>query len=345
MPKFVFAVFAACLLLAPIHPQKKSDLEKSPLRGKIQRIETFRMSFDAAKGWSNRQPWLAENYNADGNTAERTVYQDGKLSSKVVFFYDARGRKIGDDSYSAGLDPTMTVPSKTELILDAAGNTVELKVYARNSPDIVDVSHKFKYDARGNQIERDYGRSGKSVITFDDGNNETSVINYNVEGVIYGKALTEYDEQNRRVKLTLYRDGLFYKDARLRYEISYGYDERGRVVQQITRRFNAEPNVIASHSPEAGKIVFKYDDANRAKEKSTYTADGYLREKSITIADERGNEIGFDCRGFELESCRSILEYQYDDQRNWISKTYQSRDGAGMALKSYFREERIITYY
>lgn len=345
MSKFIFVVCAIFLLFAAVYPQQESDLEKSQLRGKVKSIEAYRVSFDAEKGWANRQLWLTESYNTDGNIIERAVFQDGKISSKTVSFYDARGRQIGNDSYSAALDKTMSAPSKTVLVLDDSGHTVELKVYAMKSPETVDVLHKFKYDSKGNQIERDYGRSGKSVVSFDAGNNETSVTHYNGEGRIYGKTFTEYDAQNRRIKLIIHRDGMFYHDARLRYEISYVYDERGRIIEQITKEFNVEPNVTTSHAPEPGRIVYKYDEARHGKEKSVFTSDGYLKEKSVILSDERGNEIGFDCSDFTLQTCRRVVEYQYDNQGNWISKTSQSRSGAGQPLQPNFREERIFNYY
>lgn len=345
MSKLVCLIFIFCLFYTSAFSQKKSDLEKSAIRGKVKKIESFRMSFDAEKGWVNRQRWLIENFNADGNITERELFQDGQISSKTVSFYDARGRNIGNNSYSAALDKTLSRPSRSELLLDEAGNTIELKIYSRNSPDSVDVLHKFKYDARGNQIERDYGRGGKSVLIFDEKNNPISIVSSNGDGIINGKTFTEYDALNRAVKTIIHRDGMFYKDARLRYEISFKYDDQGRIVERMTKEIDPEPNVIISHAPEPGKTLYKYDDAKRAKQIITYTSDGYLKEKSIVISDERGKEIGFDCSSYELETCRLVLKYEYDSQGNWISKTSQAREVVGLDLKSYFREERVIAYY
>lgn len=346
MLRFLFLTVAVCLFFTPgtVYSQKKSDLEKLQIHGKVKKIETFTSSFDGEKGWTNRLPWITEIYNPDGNTIERIVYQNGQLYNKVVSFYDARGRNTGNDSFSSFLDKTFTVPSKTQFVLDDAGNISELRVFSREDGAKVDILHRFKYDARANQIERDYGASGKSVITFDENNNEIGSINYNGKGAVYGKTSTEYDDRNRKTKLTIYGHGMFYEDARLRYEISYQYDARGRIVEQETKEFNVEPNVSHSHAPEPGKVIYRYDDPKRAKETARYTSDGYLKNKSFTIFDERGNEIGFECVDADLKTCKRMLEYEYDAQGNWTRKTTLGREYIGGAPRPYHAELRSISY-
>src|SRR6476620_7957460 len=106
------------LFSVSVYSQKKTDLEKIEFRGRAKKIQYFNTYLDEQTGWTNRQPWIAETYNSDGNILERIVFQDGEISSKVVSLYDEKGRNVGDDSFSASLDKTLSVPTRTEFVLD-----------------------------------------------------------------------------------------------------------------------------------------------------------------------------------------------------------------------------------
>src|SRR5690242_11147647 len=113
---FLFLIFSLLFSMS-VYSQKKTDLDKVEIKGKAKKIEYFTSSFDEQKGWTNRRPWIAETYNSDGNILERIVFQDGEISSKIVSLYDSNGRNVGNDSYSAFLDKTMSVPTRTEFVL------------------------------------------------------------------------------------------------------------------------------------------------------------------------------------------------------------------------------------
>jgi YD repeat-containing protein len=314
------------------------------IHGKVKKIDYFNVQYDEQKGWINRRPWISEFYNQNGNITERSVFHDNQMSSRVVTHYDAKGRKISDDSYSAFIDKTMTIPLRTELILDNAGRVLETKVFSRNG-DKIDVFHNFKYDERGNQIERNYGTGGRVLAVYDAHNNETSTISYSGTGVVTGRTFSEHDNRRRRVKLVIHTDGMFRKEAVLRFEIRFKYDAKSRIIEKQTFEFNAEPNVTLSHAPEPGKILYIYDDDKKTMETVKYTSEGYVKEKLVTIFDDRGKESGFNCESADFETCKQILKYQYDAQGNWIRKTRSGRRFFGDDLRPYQAEERVISYY
>jgi hypothetical protein len=339
MRKFTLIILGICILfLQTIYSQKKSDLEKLEIHGKVKKIEYFILHFD--NGWSNRKPWIVEIYNTDGNIVERSVFQDGQISSKVVSFYDSRGRNTGNDSFSSFLNKNLSTSSKTELILDAKGNVVTMKVYSALSNDKPDLEYTYKYDTRGNEIERNYGKAiGKSVITFDKNNNKTSEMNYNGEGVVYNKNFTEYNKKNQKTKLSI------YERETLRYEIRYMYDEKDRLSDIETREFNIVPNVHYSHAPEAGKVIYTYDE----KRKISWTTKFLLNEtpipNSTTIFNVQKEEIGFYCENGELTTCKTVFEYVLDARNNLVKKICYGRNFYGDTLRPSWAEERVISYY
>ncbi len=341
MIKFVLtaALVLSLLLLQTVYSQKKSDLEQLQIQGKVKNIEYFYLSFDPSNGWSSRKPWISEFYNTNSNIIERTVFRDGQISSQVISFYDARGRNTGNNSFSSASDIAQKIASREELILDAAGNTVQLNVYSRGGSQI-DLTHTYNYDARGNQTERNYGAAvGKSVMTYDENNNETSMLNSNGAGVVYNKNFTEYNEQNRKIKWSIYRDEI------LRYQIQYKYDAKGRLSEVETRELNIVPNMRSSHAPEAGRIVYGYDDKRKTIWTTKHSLNGTPVQNSTTIFNERGEKIGLSCENSESHTCKTVFEYQLDTLGNWTRKTCYGRAFSGDVLSSAWAEERVISYY
>jgi hypothetical protein len=339
MRKFTLIILGICILfLQTIYSQKKSNLEKLEIRGKVKKIEYFLLHFDNAG--SNRQPWIVETYNTDGNIVERSVFQDGQISSKVISFYDNRGRNIGNNAFSSSLDKTLTAPSKTELILDATGNVAVMRVYPASDNSKPDLEYTYKYNVRGNEIERNYGKAiGKSVMTFDKNNNKTSETNSNGAGVVYGKNFTEYNEKNQKTKLSI------YDYETLRYEIRYKYDEKERLSEIETHEFNAVPNVRYSHAPEAGKVIYTYNEKRKTSWTTKYLLNGNLLPNSVTISDERGNQIGLSCESGEITTCKTVFEYVFDPQDNLVKKICYRRDFNKGVLQLSWAEERVISYY
>jgi antitoxin component YwqK of YwqJK toxin-antitoxin module len=281
-----------------------------------------------------------ETYNTDGNRIERSVFQDGQISSKVISFYENRGRNIGNDSFSSSLDKTLTTPSKTKLTLNAKGNVVTMKFYSALSNGKPDHEYTYKYDARGNEIELNYGKAkGKSVMTFDKNNNKTSEMYFNGEGVVDNKNFIEYNEKNQETKWSI------YERETLRYEFRYKYDEKGRVSEIETREFNIVPNVHYSDAPEAGKVIYTYDEKRKTSWKTKYLLNGTPIPNSTTIFNEQKEEIGLYCENGELTTCKTVFEYVFDARNNLMKKICYGRSFYGDTLRPSWAEERVISYY
>jgi len=366
----VFSLLILCSFwITPIFSQTKTDRDRAGLAGPAKRVEAYLVNFvlkDGSTAEGKRQPLESTIYNSEGNISEKVSYeQTGAITSKLIHTYDAKGRNTGFEEYSAMLDKSLTIPRRHVYTLDEEGRRVEYIVF--ESDGSVGQRFVYKYDARGNLIEEQWYShtgliGGKTVSTFNEKGKQTIQAYYSGEGTLNWKNISKYDADGNRT------EWLQYQGDTLRYKIISSHDSKGRVLEDETFEFNGNPNIITSHAPEPGKVVYTYDDEKRTKEVASYDVNGRLKSKVVYTYDDRGNEIGrtqFNGDGspkdLEIQfydniyqagspfrgtlSGRSLMNIEYDSHGNWTKKTRLIQSEKGGLPQAYNAELRVITYY
>ena len=280
------AVFSLLILgllwITPVFSHSKTDSDRAGLAGPVKRVEAYLVNFvlkDGSTVEGKRRPLESTTYNSEGNISEKVSYdQTEAITNKLIHTYDAKGRNTGFEEYSAMLDKSLTIPRRHVYKLDEEGRRVEYIVF--DSDGSVGTRFVYKYDAEGNLIEEQWYShtgllGGKTVSTFNEKGKQTTQAYYSGEGTLNWKIISKYDAAGNRT------EWLQYEGDTLRYKIISSHDSKGRVLDDETFEFNGNPNVRASHAPEPGKVVYKYDDQKRTKEVATDEANGTLKSKVV----------------------------------------------------------------
>ena len=364
------ALLTICVLgVASVSAQKKPDRERLGLQGPVKSIESYVVECNLADGEVQEgKPRISETtiFARTGGFKERLSYdQHGLLRDRFVYTYDTQGRNTGYEEYSSILDKTLTRARRHVYTLDAEGNISEYRVF--DSDGSVGARFTYKYDQKGNKTEDSFWspigeQPAKTVYTWDEQGNELSRAYYRADGTLEWKTISKRDSEGR------VSEWLQYINQKLKYSISYSYDQKDRILESVTREFDANPNLRTSHAPQDGKVVYSYDDANRTKKVSTYGPDGLLKNREIYEYDARGNEIGvtrFNSDGSQNDTVihfyddiseprskyrgqlrgKSVFEFEYDANGNWTRKVYLIQEAQGAKGKPFRIEQRRITYY
>lgn len=352
------------LLSVPSHivAQPKNDSEKAGLLGRVKSVEWGRIEYPLKDGKSvegRRQPNQRTTYDEDGNAVEVISFKDdGSVSGKTTYHYDAKGRNVGSESYSESGEKVYT--QRQVYTLDDKGNRVEVLGYQTDGT----LSHRqvFKYDADGNKLEELFyswngARVGRIVNTYDDRGNQLTQISYNADDSISFRNVNSYDALNNKIEWVQYHGDT------LRYRALSTYDDKGRLKEHETFEYNAPPNLYTSHAPVPGRVVYTYHDKERTKEEVTYDAAGALVGRVVTSLDEKGNQVGRAEYGkggapkdakiswYDKDkllrnlSGKVLTKLEYDSQGNWTKKTHLIQSGDSNKPEPYGAEYRVITYH
>ena len=120
------------------------------------------------------------------------------------------------------------------------------------------------------------------------------------------------------------------------------YDAKGRVAQRTTSMEYKQRNVIQTHAPKPGRVVFSYNDRGQVLEEAIYEPDSALSRKSVFTYDVDGKLISEAHVSKDLPGVWKV-SYEYDSHRNWVKRTRPNMDHTGR--KYIYVEYRIITYY
>jgi hypothetical protein len=349
--------------------QSRTDREQAGLIGPVKSVETYVIHFGMKDGkttQAERRPRYTVNYNIDGNITERASYDHtGNMSARYFYAYDLKGRCIGYEEYASIVDKILATPRKHIYTLDDNGNRIEYKVVG--SDGTLDDRFTRKYDANGAEIEyRWYSHTGLlggvTASSYDENGNQTGQIAYGPDNSVLWKNSSVFDGAGNRI------EQIRYGGSTLRYRIISRYDEKKRVLEEETMEFNAPPNVILSHAPVPGKVIYAYDDEKRTKEVASYTPDGSLKERIVYTYDDKWNQTGraaFKSDGtpnyIEIHFYEDVnkpgsrflgklsgspqVEFEYDSRGNWTRKTHLIQSGNDDKPQRYQIEERVITYH
>lgn len=360
---FAFLVLSF-LMSAPVTAQDKIDCRHEGLLGPVKTVEAGRTGLPVVDGKGVEGPHLVmrqTSYNERCDRTEMTQYgTDGKILERLVYTFDALGRNTGYDEFSSAVDKKLATPRRHIYVVDGNARIIEYTVF--DSDGSLNSRFTYEYDAKGNKLAENFyswmgTRGNRVVYTYDEKGHQLSATCYKADDTVSWKTTTSYDTDGRKIEWSNFQAGI------LRYKIKYRYDDQGRISEEETFEFNAPPNLITSHSPVPGKIVYDYNDSERTKEVTTCLPSGTLKSREIRTTDERGNEtsrrtldengstrnneiVWFDSRKpVHTLSGTPSTKFEYDAYGNWTKKTRLIWAAGAKEPEAWNIEYRTITYY
>ena len=365
MRRIFFALIFAFTAIFNADAQGRDDKKPHDLVGPVKTVEVGRIEYTLRDGKGvagGRLPHYRITFNEAGRKTEEITYelQSGTVTNKVVYAYDKQGRLQDYETYSSVVDKTLSQPQKSSYKYDEKGNVVEFVYY--QSDGTLGGRFLYKYDAKGNKLEEiiyswNGTRIGKLLNTYDEAGNHLTQTSYNEDDSISWKSVNTYNARGHKIEWVQAIAGI------VRYRVTYNYDDKNRLVEQEIFEYNQTPNLRSSHAPEPGKILYSYNDKERVKEVAVYDEGGSLKEKTIYLLDERGNEVGR--RAFKADGSPNptavhwydkskllrtlsgieTTRYEYDSRGNWVRKVRLIQPADAREPEAYSIEYRDITYF
>ena len=354
-------LLAILALLAPVTPaQSMSDWQRDNLVGSVRSLQVEFAEANAVDGKLveiKRWPHQRVIYNERGQEVERVNFnQDGTEQDRSVIRYDSEGRIIGygdakKDRYHSTIE------------YDSKGNRIEARMY---EGDVIQTREVYTYDDKGRKIEQSrfadggayherltyaYNAAGQltEMAAYYSGTlKEKHLKTYNGSGNLVKEASVDYalPGQNSTVEYSYDRLGREierYADTAILWsKVQTLYDARGRVAERTTFMEYKQPNVMQSHAPKPGRVVFRYNDRGQVLEEAVYEPDAALASKTVFTYDKGGKLIE------EAHVSSNVpgdwkVSYEYDSHGNWVKRTKPNTDHTGRQY--IYVEHRAITYY
>jgi hypothetical protein len=208
--------------------QKRSDVTVQGLKGKVEV-----MSESFLQGEGSKKP-VSKNvfkYDGNGNMLELSNYKaDGKLNSTIRSTYDASGKLVKEETLLG--DGTVDLVSAIKT--DAKGNKIEQEDVRPMGNIIFNYKYYYKYDEKGQQIERiAYRGNGsflfKYIFKYDENGNKTEWIQEGQDSTVIGKIIYKYNEKNNLAEQTEYSGDASVKAV---FTYSYEFDKKGNWIRQ-----------------------------------------------------------------------------------------------------------------
>jgi antitoxin component YwqK of YwqJK toxin-antitoxin module len=262
----------------------------------------FKGVIESKTAWENGEKTLEESYK-NGTVTERKIYKNGKnvlaetytngvLQDKEVWEYDASGKTMLYESYSA-VSGGLMLRKKWEY--NEYGKIKQILQYDDNGDYYVE--RMYTYDENGNETLRvDYDQngetSGRVEYTYNGNGDLLSETHYNKNEKVVSKKEREYDFDGNLILIKS-------------YELSV-YTENGKKVTNVNK----------------GKRVLEYDGKGRITLRADYRIDEngeeILCEKEINEYDKYGNIIyeskcvNHSQYGEKTTETEYVLEYDED---------------------------------
>jgi len=210
--------------------EKKSDVAVQRLQGKVEVMsETLYSPDNRSKKPSSKNVFK---YDENGNRIELANYKaDGSLNSTIKSIYDANGNLTGEQT----LLGNGTVDINSTIRTDAKGNRMEQEdKKAGNSNPLFNYKHYFKYDEKGQLVERIANRENgafafKYGFKYDDNGNKIEWTRHGADNSLLEKVVYKFDTKNNLIEETKYKPDGSIKEA---YTYSYEFDKKNNWIRQ-----------------------------------------------------------------------------------------------------------------
>lgn len=307
--------------------------------GKVADLEMTLQRFIAANWWKNPEPPTLQTiskviirFDAAGHEIEHDEESPDSTRKLMRTFEDGRlSSETGESSSKGGPNPQgwLHLTYQGKLLAEIRkGHGDQLENHCLN----------FKYDASGRLIHYEY-REGASDKRLEDVDFKYLADTVEMDetapnGVITTSQVQKLDVKGRVVDLS-YSD-LNQGKLKLWYHASFRYDDKDRVVEQVSDE--RELGEGDDYVPLPGRVVFTYDDAKLTRKEEFYDK-GKLAATVIAQLDRDGEELSlhiFDGAGREKKysyfvpdpvtgkpaqrAGQCAWEVDYDSHGNWIER-------------------------
>jgi antitoxin component YwqK of YwqJK toxin-antitoxin module len=351
-------VFLA-LLASGTTAQSMSDWQRDNLTGSVRSIQLEFAEANMVNGKLveiKRWPHQRVTYNERGHEVERVNFnKNGTEQDRAVIRYDSEGHIIGygdakNDRYHSTIE------------YDSRGNPIEALMY---EGDVIQTREVYTYDDNGRKIEQSRFSDGgayhqRLTYAYNASGQLTEMAAYH-SGTLREKHLKTYNGAGNLVKEASFNYGLSGQNSTVEYlydksgreieryvdtailwsKVQTLYDAKGRVAQRTTFMEYKNPNVMQSHAPKPGRVVFRYNDRGQVLEEAVYEPNASLASKTVFTYDRVGKLIEEAHLGSNVPDWK--VSYQYDSYGNWVKRTTPNTDHTGR--KYIYVEHRAITYY
>jgi YD repeat-containing protein len=344
----VKALFSAIILLFSVGVAASQEppftLAREHLLGKVKTVKFARVSYREAAE-NKPQVYQTISFDERGNRTEAIIFeQNGEISTRFVYTYDAQGRNTGYDEYVSLLDKSLQTPRHHVFNLDDNGRIIES--FVRESSGQVGSHFTYRYDSKGRKLEEIFRGTNDAplnriVYTYDEAGHLLTQTVYDREDAVSSRTVNLYDAEGRQIEWQLFTpDTLKYKRV-----LSYGAD--GRLAEEETFAYYAPREIAWTHSPVPGRVVYTYNDKSHSQEVAYYQPGGKLDRKEVRTFDDQGNESGL--TSFEssphLKNASDTITNEYDARGNLVRKVRSRPHPGSIQPSPYFAEIKIITYY
>ena len=183
MKKIILAILSVLRLVSCKQSEKKNDLTKENLKGKVKSIKETTYEAVEKFGQIEKGDVLYDRdfsftiYDKNGNKIEKNYYFSDGLYSKYTYKYDKKGNTIEINNYNSN----GSIHEKYTFKYDEKGNNIEQNNYKYDGSFLY--KYTYKYDEKGNNIEKNnYDSNGrldsKYTYEYDKNNNWTQRIEY-----------------------------------------------------------------------------------------------------------------------------------------------------------------------
>jgi hypothetical protein len=213
--------------------------------------------------------------------------QKGYIMYTYNFFFNDKGNEIEWNKYETE-GGSSYITNKWICKCNKKGDRIEEIHY--NPDGSLGEKFTFKYDDKGNQIEKSWYNSKCN------------------NGSLYFKFTYKYDNKENQIE-----ENCYYPDGNLFDKWFYKYNDHGNMIED------------SYHNPNGSLIykdIYMYDDYGNMIEENCYNPD--LCNKVTYNYDDKGNQI--ERCDYALENSlyydKKTYKYDYDNTGNWIKKTY-----------------------
>jgi hypothetical protein len=291
MKKHTYLLFASLLLpLIGFSQNKKSDLEKSELKGKIK---TFKQSYYQGKKVGNTvvtdkltEGGFLEEFNENGNRISTCdVAPDGTLSGKKYLKYDDKQNLIEELTPGDSVNPT------------------KKKLYLRNEDGSIMQENFYTGTALTQKTMYSYNNQGKEI--------ERKII---FKNALYSKRLSQYDKAGNLIEEDNYKGDTAFDGKHV-----YTYDLKGNMIEDdvFTKERNLDSKIHKTYNEKGVLIKWENHDKNdklQWGDSTIYNKDGVMLEYDSYYIDTGVNH-------------KETYQYEYDNKGNCIKKITSKENG------------------
>jgi len=239
---------------------------------------------------------------------KKVISYSNLMSKPDIKLFDIYGNWIEHVSYSFPPGINQWVMSKMIFKYNTSGVMTGQTLYDHNGGIQEDYYDRFKYDDKGNIIERTRYTSDRKLnmsSKFDSNGNMTEISWYDSQGTVMLKSIYRYNDKGKLIEEVSESKGYFSGKTRTVYQYDvnqnlivksvYGTD--GSLSEKFTSKYDNNAKLTeqlvstyAAHGISEWRTRYSYDQNGLLSEKSSFLLNGSPMSKTVYKYDARGNK-------------------------------------------------------